>query len=74
MAVKYFCERDWIYNDTNVRSLLEKLTPEDRDIFNFDIKQVNWNDYLGNCVKGLRQYVLKDPISTLPTARKLSQL
>jgi fatty acyl-CoA reductase len=74
MAVKYFGKTEWIYHDTNLRSLLEKLTPEDRDIFTFDIKQVKWNDYLGNCVKGLRQYVLKDPINTLPTARKLSQL
>ncbi|XP_021915757.1 fatty acyl-CoA reductase 1-like isoform X2 [Zootermopsis nevadensis] len=74
MAVKYFSGRDWLYHDTNLRSLLAKLTPEDRVIFNFDIKQVNWNEYLGSCVKGLRQYVLKDQINTLPIARKLSQL
>jgi fatty acyl-CoA reductase len=74
MAVKYFCQREWMYHDTNLRSLLAKLTPEDRDIFNFDIKQVNWNEYLESCVKGLRQYILKDQINTLPAARKLSLL
>lgn len=70
ILVKYFGDRDWMYQDTNVRSLLAKLTQEDRDIFSFDIKQLKWNEYLESCVKGVRQYVLKDDPTTLPQARK----
>jgi len=44
--VKYFGEQDWLFHDTNVQSLLEQLTPEDRDIFYFDIKRLNWASYL----------------------------
>jgi fatty acyl-CoA reductase len=67
---KYFVEKDWLFHDTNVQSLLEQLTPEDRDIFYFDIKQLIWASYLERCVKGVRQYILKDDLSTLPEARK----
>jgi fatty acyl-CoA reductase len=74
ILVKYFTQREWMYHDRNLRSLLARLTPEDRGIFNFDIKQVNWNEYLESCVEGLRQYILKDQINTLPIARKYSQL
>ena len=66
----YFGEQDWLFHDTNVQSLLEQLTPEDRYIFYFDIKQLNWFSYLERCVKGVRQYILKDDLSTLPKARK----
>lgn len=70
ILVKYFGDREWKFHDTNVRSLLAKLTPEDCDIFGFDIKKLNWNEYLESCVKGVRQYILKDDLSTLPQARK----
>jgi fatty acyl-CoA reductase len=70
ILVKYFGDKEWSFHDTNIRSLLDKLTPEDSAIFNFDIKQINWTEYLENCVKGVRQYVLKDDFSTLPKARK----
>ncbi|GFG37476.1 hypothetical protein Cfor_06216 [Coptotermes formosanus] len=70
ILVKYFGDKEWRFHDTNTRSLLHKLTPDDSDIFNFDVKQINWTEYLENCVKGVRQYVLKDDLSTLPKARK----
>jgi fatty acyl-CoA reductase len=68
--VKYFGEQDWLFHDTNMQSLLEQLTPEDRDIFYFDMKNLNWASYLERCVKGVRQYILRDDPSTLPKARK----
>jgi len=68
--VKYFGERDWLFHDNNVQSLLEQLTPEDRNIFYFDVKHLNWASYLERCVMGVRQYILKDDLSTLPQARK----
>jgi fatty acyl-CoA reductase len=56
-----------------VRSLFAKLTPEDHEIFNFDIKQLNWHEYLGSCVEGVREHILKDDMSTLPFAKKRYQ-
>ena len=68
--VKYFGEHDWLFHDTNVQSLLEQLTPEDRDIFYFDIRRLNWASSLERCVMGVRQHTLRDDPSTLPKARK----
>jgi fatty acyl-CoA reductase len=69
-VVNYFGVNGWKHHDKNVRCLLAKLSPEDRDIFSFDVKQFSWNEYLESCVKGVRQYILKDDLSTLPQARK----
>jgi len=68
--VKYFGEQDWLFHDTNVRSLLVQLTSEDCDIFYFDMKQLNWASYLERCVKGVRKCILKDDLNTLPKARE----
>ena len=68
--VNYFGVNGWMHHDENMRSLLAKLTPVDCDIFSFDIKLLNWNAYLETCVKGARQYILKDDLSTLPQARE----
>ena len=59
-----------MHHDEKVRSLSAKLTPVDRDIFNFDIRLLNWNAYIESCVKGVRQYLLKDDLGTLPQARE----
>jgi fatty acyl-CoA reductase len=73
VLVKYFSVREWKYDDENMRSLIGKLSAEDRDIFYFDIKQLNWHEYLETCVEGVRQNILKDDMSTLPLATKRYQ-
>jgi len=49
ICVKYCGDKEWLFHNTNVPSLLAKLTPEDCDKFSFYVKQLNWNKYHGNC-------------------------
>jgi hypothetical protein len=69
VLVRYFGENDWLFHDTNVRTHQGQLTPEECDIFYFNISQLNWASYLESCVKGVRQFIIKDHLSTLPQAR-----
>jgi hypothetical protein len=39
-------------NNKTVRSLLVKVTAEDRDRFSFDLKKLNWDSYLENLREG----------------------
>jgi fatty acyl-CoA reductase len=59
-----------MFHETNVRSVVVKLTVEDRDTICFDIKQLNWDNYLERWVKGMRQYIVNDDLSALPQARE----
>lgn len=45
-TLKPFTTNQWLFKCTNVTHLYERLTPIDKEIFNFDIRQVRWDDYL----------------------------
>lgn len=42
----------------------------DKEIFNFDIEALEWERYFPDYVKGVRIYLLKDPLETIPQSRK----
>lgn len=45
-TLKPFTTSQWLFRCSNVTCLYEKLSPIDKEIFNFDIRQVRWDDYL----------------------------
>lgn len=45
-TLKPFTTNQWLFRCSNVTCLYEKLSPIDKEIFNFDIRQVRWDDYL----------------------------
>lgn len=69
-VISYFCTRDWEFTNNNVKLLLNKMNESDKDIFSFDIKKVLWIQYFKTYIIGIRQYLLKDPNSTIPAAQK----
>lgn len=68
--LSYFSMRRWNFKNDNVKSLYLLQTEKDKIMFNFDIKTVDWDQYLNNYIKGARVYFLKDDMSSLPEARK----
>ena len=38
------------------------LTDTDREIFNFDMRQIQWRTYMRNYVFGVRKYVFKEHV------------
>lgn len=45
------------------------MSPADRQIFNFDMDNLNWELYLKHMIPGLRVYIIKDPMDTLHKGR-----
>ncbi|KAK7595543.1 hypothetical protein V9T40_013368 [Parthenolecanium corni] len=68
--LRYFRVRKWLFKTDNVQSLWKNLSPEDKEIFYFDIKNVDWTEYFQCLVLGVRVFLMKDDIQTLPAARK----
>lgn len=75
----FFSTNEWTFTTTSVDSLVEAVQhAEDGKNFEVDMSADNgfqWDNYVGEFLKGIRQYVLKDDISSLPRAKaKLNRL
>ena len=68
-TLHFFTTRGWNFNSQNLLNLWNQLDGEDKKVFNFDIRQVNWDDYLFDYIMGIKVYLLKESIDELPTAR-----
>jgi hypothetical protein len=45
------------------------MTTEDQEIFYFDVRKINWQNYFENYILGVRKLIFKDDPVTLPLAR-----
>ncbi|XP_074554579.1 fatty acyl-CoA reductase 1 isoform X3 [Halichoeres trimaculatus] len=68
--LEYFSSQDWEWNSENLSMLMSQLTPEDRKTFNFDVRQLNWPEYIDNYCIGTKKYVLNEDMSDIPAARQ----
>ncbi|XP_022128112.2 fatty acyl-CoA reductase wat [Pieris rapae] len=69
-VIGYFSCRSWKFSNQNVQSLYKELCDADKDIYDFNIAQLDWKMYFYNQVRGIRLYLLKDPMETVPQGLK----
>lgn len=69
-VISYFCTRQWKFSNQNVQKMWNKMSEDDREIFDFNIRNLNWDKYLGEGLMGVRTFVLKDDPKKLPEAIK----
>lgn len=68
-VLDYFSTREWKFSNDNVKMLANKLSDKDRQQFPCDILQIDWDYYFRTYMLGIRVYLIKDPLDTLPQAR-----
>lgn len=68
-VLQFFTTRRWNFRSNNFKAIFQKLSPEEKKIFNMDTEEVEIIEYLKSCILGGRQYCLKEPLATLPKAR-----
>lgn len=51
-----------------VNAMWQRLDARDQELFFFDIRQMNWDTFMTTYYRGIRQYLLKDPLDTIPEA------
>lgn len=71
-ASPYFLKQWYVSND-NAQKLLKRMSFKDRELFNFDVLTINWETYFSSFARGLRVYVMRDPMSTLAEGKKKSR-
>ncbi|XP_067132204.1 putative fatty acyl-CoA reductase CG5065 [Centruroides vittatus] len=73
-TLEYFCIRDWKFGARNVQELMERLSTQDKQNFDFDISKLNWDHYIEHYFLGIRRFVFNEDDSTIPHSRKMSLL
>uniref|UniRef100_A0A8C0YEF8 Fatty acyl-CoA reductase n=1 Tax=Cyprinus carpio carpio TaxID=630221 RepID=A0A8C0YEF8_CYPCA len=68
--LEYFSSQDWEWNSDNMNMLMSQLSADDRKTFNFDVRQLNWPEYIENYCIGTKKYVLNEDMSDIPAARQ----
>lgn len=59
-ALAPFTGHHWSIEDSNVRALYRRLSSVDREVFSFDITQVNWREYMDSYVIGTRVFAMNE--------------
>ncbi|XP_032666763.1 putative fatty acyl-CoA reductase CG5065 [Odontomachus brunneus] len=61
----YFMVREWTYANYNVQSMWHRLYRRDQHLFNFDMTDFNWQEYLENHFKGILIYLFNEDLDIL---------
>ncbi|XP_025265588.1 putative fatty acyl-CoA reductase CG5065 isoform X3 [Camponotus floridanus] len=69
-VLQYFITRQWIFYNKNIITLCKDITPLDQKIFPTMVYNVDEMEYFKHLVLGMRQYCMKEDLSTLPKARR----
>lgn len=67
---EFFAMNEWKFYTDNMTKLVKFVkASEDRNNFDVDIRNMNWDMYLHQYMLGIRKYILKDNLDTLNNAR-----
>lgn len=69
-CLEYFTTHQWKFHGDNVLALLDALEEKDRKQFQFDVRTIEWEDYVEKYVLGFRQFLFKQSPSSLEASRK----
>lgn len=72
-VIYYFTDGEWNFSNNNVQQLWNKMTPQDQQIFFFDMSQLNWSEVINMSMYGIRTYLMKEDPNTIPEALKRTQ-
>lgn len=69
-VLQFFTTRAWDFRCSNFMSLVKGLNAKDEETFYVALYDLEPREYMFKCVLGGRQYCLKEPLSTIPKARR----
>lgn len=67
---EYYANNQWDFNNDESLRAREVLNPRERDLYKIDGVGLDLEDYFYHCTRAARLYILKEPDSTIPAARR----
>lgn len=71
LLMPYCVEKHISFKSDNVDKLLKTLHPLDKKLFNADLRMMSWPNFWLQALKGLRVYLVKDPMETVKEGNAL---
>ncbi|VDK41980.1 unnamed protein product [Anisakis simplex] len=68
-TLHYFTTRGWNFETKGLLTMWDWMCDEDKQVFNFDVRQVNWDSYLFDYLMGVKRYLMKDRLEDIPKAK-----
>ena len=59
-SMNFFINGDWHYENKKILDVIDKLSAEERIIFNCDVRTINWPDFIVDYIKGLSIWALSE--------------
>lgn len=59
-ALEYFMLRDWTFHNENVQGLWSSLSPADRQMFHFNVGDLDWEAYIDRYQRGCKKFILNE--------------
>ncbi|XP_035723735.1 fatty acyl-CoA reductase wat-like isoform X1 [Vespa mandarinia] len=72
-VMNFFARNQWEFTNDNVLKLWNKLSVVDKNKFFFNISDLDWDSYFLTYCKGVRVFVLNDPLETVNDAKILHE-
>ncbi|KAK9504080.1 hypothetical protein O3M35_010503 [Rhynocoris fuscipes] len=69
-VLSYFSMKSWKFSNNNLRALWIGLNSTDKELFQFDMKTIDWSEYFKKAIPGIRLYIFKEAEDTIPDAIK----
>jgi fatty acyl-CoA reductase len=69
-CLEYFTTHQWKFESQNVEMLLKAMSEKDKQEFQFDVRTIEWENYVEKYVLGFRQFLFKQNPSSLEESRK----
>ncbi|XP_043067692.1 fatty acyl-CoA reductase wat-like [Drosophila bipectinata] len=63
-TTRYFINNTFHFEMENTNRLMDKISSEERIIYDFDMESLNWKGYWSQALYGMRVYLGKDPNTT----------
>lgn len=69
-VLSYFSTRQWKVTNDNVHSLWDNLSIQDKELFDFNLNNVDWMTYYRDHCFGIRKFILKEDPKTIPFSQR----
>ncbi|XP_015484547.1 fatty acyl-CoA reductase 1-like [Parus major] len=68
--LQYFSTQSWNWSSDNMNMLMSHLNPEDKKLYNFDVRQLHWSEYIESYCIGAKKYLLNEDMAGIPAAKQ----
>ena len=69
LSLNFFTTHSWTFISNNPQKILNAMSENDKSTFDFDVRQIDWPSYVKNYICGIRKFILKVDLSSLPAAK-----